>query len=1315
MTGSADMVVTGNAVSNGQTITFTLTVTASTTVTFTQNNSLTLSPPPQTGIAAGLAYVQPFAASGGSGTGYDWCVLTDSGCVWEGAPLPGGFSLAEYTGYLLSPGDPIATPGAYPFTVQVKDSAGHTAQVDFTLTIGCAVAFTNQPKYGLQPVSGLQYGKQYMERQFIAPPDLSNPTSDQPLIDYAQACGFLHFNWQQIMTALPAVSNLVPVTPLFLPDNEYPASCNTVDPNNWISSGCHVAAGPAIDTGNAQDYPNLHDAPTGGYQNPNAPAGYDPYPFYYPTAEVQPHVAACTMPGHCPSFPYVLSPDGTTLSIIDDPRITGLPGDPPSVAPLPGHYVSFITSLVGVSAQSSSTSKLCAPDSIWFCTTLSQWEWNSTYNKTTDTGGVSQTESFVPVDPGGTGGVSITRINGIPTPVVIVSPSAPSIAPSDNLTVTVTVTPTSGNEVPVGSILLSSGTYQSLAVHVGGSATFHLTASNLLTGTNNFTALYTPDPVSATSFSQAWGTAAVTVGTSLPAPTVTVTPASTSIQSAQPLPVTVTVSGASASPTPTGTVTLSGGGYTLPVVALVAGAAAITIPANSLSPGSDVLTVQYSPDAGSASSYSSATGNSAPVNVALSPAAAMPTFSRAGGSYSSGQNVVISTATPGATIYYTADGTTPSINSQVASGAIAVSGSETLKAMAAGNGYSPSPVASATYSIGSSAVVSILASFDGNLGAEPFAITPAQGTDGNFYGTTFLGGAHAGGTVFKVTPAGALSTVYSFCLQAGCSDGAGPIAGLTLSSNGLFYGTVSYGGPNSCQEETQTVRCGTIFTIEPDGTFNSLYSFKGADGAGPSEGVVEGPDGNLYGSTFFGGSANSGTIFKMTPGGSLTTLYTFCTQANCPDGYAPEPLMMGSDGNLYGSTLGGGTDDTGTLFKITPGGTLTTLYHFCSQPACSDGHGVYSALIQGMDGNFYGTAALGGNGNSPPCDNGGGTGLGTVFKLTPDGTYTVLHSFNNSDGATPDAGLTQGTDGNLYGTTACGGANGAGTIFSITPDGNLTTLYSLAGPAQGGAGTQGGRAASHQRDVLHHHPYGRSDGAGRCTRRLSWNGSICEDSAHSWIGGVDRVDPRQSLDRSDGGRLQRRRGPVHRGVRHGDPDERSRRRNQRARARDCALRKTQQLSPIRRVRRGNTSAGGCAGIQSVGRHVHRIGQRDDQRHYAELNHLLHHGRHDAHNGIFAIHSADRSLDIDHAEGDRGCQRLFDERREQRLLHHQSSPGFHRQRHKRDGDRGSHLREYFHDHHYSDRRVYGNGDAECGSGVLSRQCRESTHVEFRRQQ
>src|SRR5208337_4428285 len=171
-----------------------------------------------------------------------------------------------------------------------------------------------------------------------------------------------------------------------------------------------------------------------------------------------------------------------------------------------------------------------------------------------------------------------------------------------------------------------------------------------------------------------------------------------------------------------------------------------------------------------------------------------------------------------------------------------------------------------------------------------------------------------------------------------------------------------------------------------------------------------------------------GTVFTITPGGTLTTLYSFCSQSGCTDGANPyAALVQGTDGNFYGTTLGGAAN--GTVFKMTPGGTLTTLYTFCY--GCT-GVSPYAALVQGSDGNFYGTTSFG-----------GANGDGTVFRITPSGTLTTLHSFDGTDGAAVYAGLVQGTDGNFYGTTAQGGGSGVGTVFTITPGGTLTTLYSF--------------------------------------------------------------------------------------------------------------------------------------------------------------------------------------------------------------------------------------------------------------------------------
>jgi uncharacterized repeat protein (TIGR03803 family) len=180
------------------------------------------------------------------------------------------------------------------------------------------------------------------------------------------------------------------------------------------------------------------------------------------------------------------------------------------------------------------------------------------------------------------------------------------------------------------------------------------------------------------------------------------------------------------------------------------------------------------------------------------------------------------------------------------------------------------------------------------------------------------------------------------------------------------------------------------------------------------------------------GSFDYGTIFKITPDGTLTTLYDFCMQPDCTDGLSPGGgLVEASDGNFYGTTESGGTNFFGNVFKMTPAGVVTTIYSFCAQASCPDGSGPYGALVQATDGELYGTTI-----------SGGANSWGTVFKITLGGTLTTLHSFNFSDGAYPAAGLVQGTDGNFYGTTSSGGANtdctgsfygpGCGTVFSLS-------------------------------------------------------------------------------------------------------------------------------------------------------------------------------------------------------------------------------------------------------------------------------------------
>jgi uncharacterized repeat protein (TIGR03803 family) len=330
-----------------------------------------------------------------------------------------------------------------------------------------------------------------------------------------------------------------------------------------------------------------------------------------------------------------------------------------------------------------------------------------------------------------------------------------------------------------------------------------------------------------------------------------------------------------------------------------------------------------------------------------------------------------------------------------------------------------------------------LHSFDGADGGQPDAGL-VQGTDGNLFGTTPSDGAYNGGTFFKITPDGTLTTLHSF----DGTDGYSPQAALFQATNGDFYGTTLYGG-------TGYYSVGTVFTITPSGTLTTLYSFCSQGGRSCTDGdhpngLVQATDGDFYGTTSQGGAngscefgAGCGTVFKMTPHGTLTTLYSFCSQSNCTDGDSPYAgLVQATDGNFYGTTAGGGANGDGTVFKITPGGKLTTLHSFCLPDGskCTDGTGLVAGLVQGTNGDFYGTTF-----------NGGSYGGGTVFKMTLSGALTTLHSFDGTDGSNPFAALVQGTDGDFYGTTDLGGAYAHGTAFTITPSGILTTLHSFEG------------------------------------------------------------------------------------------------------------------------------------------------------------------------------------------------------------------------------------------------------------------------------
>jgi uncharacterized repeat protein (TIGR03803 family) len=279
---------------------------------------------------------------------------------------------------------------------------------------------------------------------------------------------------------------------------------------------------------------------------------------------------------------------------------------------------------------------------------------------------------------------------------------------------------------------------------------------------------------------------------------------------------------------------------------------------------------------------------------------------------------------------------------------------------------------------------------------------------------------------------GKLTSLYSFCSQPNCTDGAVPEAGLVQATNGNVYGTTSAGGDGAdCSSKSG---CGTVFEITAAGKLTTLYSFCSqpncVDGYNASA-LVQATNGNFYGTTAHGGTNyGDGTVFEITPAGKLTTLYSFCSQYGCTDGSEPVAgLVQATNGNFYGTTEEGGANFYGTVFEITPAGKLTTLYSFCSQTNCTDGSWPVAGLVQATNGNFYGTTSAGGANSS--CYQ----GCGTVFEITPAGKLTTLYSFcsqpNCVDGDAAFTGLVQATNGKFYGTTEGGGADGYGTVFSL--------------------------------------------------------------------------------------------------------------------------------------------------------------------------------------------------------------------------------------------------------------------------------------------
>ncbi len=328
--------------------------------------------------------------------------------------------------------------------------------------------------------------------------------------------------------------------------------------------------------------------------------------------------------------------------------------------------------------------------------------------------------------------------------------------------------------------------------------------------------------------------------------------------------------------------------------------------------------------------------------------------------------------------------------------------------------------------------------------------------------------------------AATLTTLHTFTGV----DGSAPEAGLVRGTNGNFYGTTVNGGTSAnCIDG-----CGTVFEISPSGAFTSLHSFTNFDGEAPRGALVQGSDGNLYGTTFAGGvpgPGGGGTVFRITASGVLTTIHSsaidsgcgvgpesvllegsdgnfygttyftmyrittngVCTELNVMLGGGKAGLVFGTNGNLYGTTQGGGTSTNcsfgcGSVIMITPNGVLTRLHSFDR----SDGQEPLGELVLGDDGNFYGTTS-----GSPLGALNCANGCGTVFRISPDGVFTNLHTFASPEGKLPLAGLVQGSDGNFYGTCSRGGQFAFGTAFQITTNGVLTRLVSFGGAIGVGA------------------------------------------------------------------------------------------------------------------------------------------------------------------------------------------------------------------------------------------------------------------------
>jgi len=516
--------------------------------------------------------------------------------------------------------------------------------------------------------------------------------------------------------------------------------------------------------------------------------------------------------------------------------------------------------------------------------------------------------------------------------------------------------------------------------------------------------------------------------------------------------VTLTADVTGSGVTPTGSVTFQDGNSVLGSSALSGGQATLNV---ALLGGARSLAAVYSGDAAFSGSSSPLVVQQVNLPATTTTLLASTASATAASPVTLSASVSGSIGTPSGSVTFF-DGSLDLGSAALASGVTALTtgelsiGAHSITASYSGDTANAASTSNAVSVTVSGPAYSVLYNFTGGTdgGAPINGVT--QGPDGALYGVTNIGN---GGTIFRFSPRTGLTTLHTFV----DADGGRSLSRLLLGADGALYGT-------SARSSTIS---GSAWRITTQGAFSLLHAFNGADGQDPGGGLVQDSAGTLYGSTVSGGPSNCGTIFSITAAGAFATLYAFSCGA---DGNAPRgALVFGGDGNLYGVTNGGGSNDFGTVFRITTGGVLTSLYSFKD---AADGVGPQSGLILGADGNLYGTASGGtmargtifritsagvlttlyelspGDGSGPSglvqdakgtlygeatrTDPYPGGGYGTLFEFTSAATFVTLRAMDFHTGANPAGGMTIASDGNLYGTDSAGGTNGWGAIFSLS-------------------------------------------------------------------------------------------------------------------------------------------------------------------------------------------------------------------------------------------------------------------------------------------